>query len=71
MSESVTLTELLAKYVQGRDIERVSLKTPKAANRSFGLHLHRPPTVGDLRHEPVNEWLAEEIRRVTRRTARG
>jgi len=64
------LAGLLNDYRACHDIAEHSLKSPRAAIRSYSLALQRPARLVDLRPESVNEWLAMEVERVSKRTAR-
>ena len=70
VSESPTLLDLLARYAEGRDIEKGSMKSLRAAVRGFGDYLRRPACLSDLSDDAVNAWLAAELESVGRRTVR-
>lgn len=64
------LAELLKLYVAERDIEPVSLKPLRAAIKSLSRNLGTIAAVDHLDKTPVNSWLADEVSRVQRRTAK-
>ena len=69
-ASSVQLTQLLQEYVTTRDMEPASIKPLRAAIRSFSEHLARPANVSDFAPVALNSWLAVEVSRVKRRTAK-
>ena len=68
--QSPALAPLVKDYAQGRDIRQQSLKPLRVAVAAFTKHLGHDASIADLHHRVVNDWLAVEVERVKRRTAR-
>lgn len=64
------LAELLQRYVAARDIGPDAVRQLGYAVRLYSRHLQKPAQTEHLNPVAVNNWLAAEVGRVSRRTAK-